>query len=494
MMTTRTFYLALLLGLLFTPFACQKETDPDLSTLEKPVQEAKDWFEKNQHQATRPLNKGFNIFNKLTEWAKATTYTLGDTLVFEIPLTYEKNTGMTLSLKHGNEEPLKTIKANPQLSLLTKLVIIKPAGKPYQSFVMKISAGGEYFKKSENFLLKQHLFYKQIPEGFRGRILFYDWNENLLSGTIYKNGKPVATMKPINKAGRQAVTCTTYTIDYYYQACSGGYCSEWTYSWSESTTVCVETGGDDNSSGGSGGYTNPGNSGIPGGSGSNAGGDAGPAPDLTLEEQKFLQNYKVLGPGKPLNLKQKLNCFVTIPSGSNYKYSVTLYVDQPQAGTRDKVKHSYSDRMPGHTYLGLERYDSNTGEIIRVVTGFYVQSELTAMTGIYTAGAWGDDGATEYDVSLKVDMTASQFKDVIYFLKNLDTPAYNLVDNNCTTFAYSLLSPYISLPAGSGWIGPLGQGKNPADLGQDLREKSSTYGNKLTTGNGLTSPSTTNCN
>lgn len=491
-MTTRIFYLALLLGLLFMPLACQKEADPNLSTLEKPVQEAKDWFEQNQHQATRPLNKGFNIFTKLTEWAKATTYTLGDTLILEIPLTYEKNTGMTLSLQHGDEEPLKTIKANPQLSLLTKLVIIKPAGKPYQSFVMKISAGGEYFKKSENFLLKQHLFYKQIPEGFRGRILLYDWNENLLSGKIYKNGKLVATIKPIDKGGRRVVTCTTYSIDYYYQACAGGYCSEWTYNGSESTTVCVETDTNDSSSG-SGGYTNSGTSSGPGGSSSNGGGDSDPIPNP--EEQRFLKQYKVLGPGKPLNLKQKLNCFGTIPSGSNYKYSVTLYVDQPQAGTRDIVKHELANipRRPGHTYFGLERLDSNTGEVIRVVAGFYVQSELTAMTGIYTAGAWGDDGNSEYDVSLKVDMTASQFKDVIYFLKNLDTPTYNLVDNNCTTFACHLLSPYISLPAGSGWIGPLGQGKNPADLGEDLREKTSVYGNKLTTGDGLTSPSTTNC-
>ena len=127
--------------------------------------------------------------------------------------------------------------------------------------------------------------------------------------------------------------------------------------------------------------------------------------------------------------------------------------------------------------------------------GFYVQNELKALTGVYSGGAWGDDGGTYYAVSLKIDdITPSEFKDVVYFLKAATTPQYHLVTYNCTTFAYQLLSQYEVLPSGKGWIGPLGIGMNPADFGQDLRERSSQYGNKLTVGNNLTSPTTTNCN
>jgi len=141
-----------------------------------------------------------------------------------------------------------------------------------------------------------------------------------------------------------------------------------------------------------------------------------------MTPQNFLQNYVLLGPKNPIDPSQKLDCFGTIPSDPKYKYSITLYVDQPYANTRKIANFSLEynvERRPGHTYFGLERYDSSSGEIIRVVMGFYVQNSLTAMTGVYTGGAWGDDGGTDYDVSLKVDdITASDFKDIVYRLKS----------------------------------------------------------------------------
>ncbi|TDE11366.1 hypothetical protein [Dyadobacter psychrotolerans] len=206
----------------------------------------------------------------------------------------------------------------------------------------------------------------------------------------------------------------------------------------------------------------------------------------------------LLGPKNPIDPSQKLECFGTVPSDRKYKYSITLYVDQPYANTRKIANFNpFQDpqRRAGHTYFGLERNDSNSGETIRVVMGFYVQSELTAVTGVYTGGAWGDDGGTDYDVSLTInDITASDFKDIIYRLKSPVVPQYHLADMYCTTLACDLFLPYEVLPLGRGQIGPLGSGQNPADLGQDLRERASQYGSRLTTGDNLKSPSTTNCN
>ncbi|MFC0181136.1 hypothetical protein ACFFJX_00545 [Pseudarcicella hirudinis] len=229
-----------------------------------------------------------------------------------------------------------------------------------------------------------------------------------------------------------------------------------------------------------------------GGGGGNGGGGT---PGGSSAEQQFMENYKLVGPDKPIaNLSQKLNCFGTIPDDSRYKYSMTLYVDQPNNGSRGIINMSLPKRKPGHSYFGLERYDSQSGAVIRQVIGFYVESELSALTGTFIAGAWGDDSNSNYDVSLKTDLTASQFKDVVYNLKNGGTPDYHIVNNNCTTVAYGMLSPYINLPYGQGSFYRLGTGYNPADLGQDLRENAGQYGDKITIGNDLKSPQNVNCN
>ncbi|GAB4011491.1 hypothetical protein GCM10028808_25190 [Spirosoma migulaei] len=220
-------------------------------------------------------------------------------------------------------------------------------------------------------------------------------------------------------------------------------------------------------------------------------------PDLKgLSNQYFLDNYVLVGPKRPINIAERLNCFGTVPSDSKYQYSITMYVDQPVNNTREIAKFSVSptERRPGHTYFGLERYDSNTRQTVRLVAGFYVETEWKAAMGMVTKGAWGDDGSTEYDVSLKVPLTASQFKEIKYKIEASGVPNYSLVQNNCSSFTYNLISPYINLPAGSGAIGILGVGINPADLGQDLRENSNTYNGKITIADNSISPPTTNCN
>lgn len=233
------------------------------------------------------------------------------------------------------------------------------------------------------------------------------------------------------------------------------------------------------------------------GSGSgNTGGTSG-GSGAGNNNSAFFSNYIVLGPIQPIkDLKNRLDCiFGAVSNDPSYKYSATLYVDQPVDGTRDIMKKEFSvERRPGHTYFGLERYDSYTKQTVQTIMGFYVESELKAATGIVTTGAWGDDGGTSYDVALNIDLTPSQFKEIKYKLEYYATPNYNLVTNNCSSFAHRLLSPYINLPAGTGAIGPLGTGVNPADLGQDLRELANSYGNKLTIKNGSTSPLSTPCN
>lgn len=213
---------------------------------------------------------------------------------------------------------------------------------------------------------------------------------------------------------------------------------------------------------------------------------------------EFFNNYVVYGPDRRINnLKERLNCFGSIPNDGSHSYKVTMYVDQPIANSRDTYKLS-GNRKVGHSYLGLEKVRASDGQTTRLVFGFYIAgSELTALTNMAVAGAWGDDGNTTYDVSITTDLNANQFANMINTLKQVgdnSAPNYHLVDNNCTTFCTNLLSGLVSLPTGKSDIGVLGLGVNPANMCEDLRGHSSHYGNRVVAGENLISPSSTNCN
>lgn len=333
---------------------------------------------------------------------------------------------------------------------------------------------------------------------FTGVMTISDWEGNLLNGFVFKDGASTGLLSNLgNRIPRRlseaknsktsGTICNTIWLtrssctDFYYKVCINGQCTESTHSYSDCSyyyeikalqcywapdfpwQTMPSTGS----------TTLPGN----------------------VEVESFNTYYVIKGPKNRIpNLSQRLNCFGSVPSGSRYKYSLTLYVDQARKGTRDLVDISREERKPGHAYVGMEQLDSQTGETKRLVLGFYTQSELAATTGSYTAGAWGDDGNTPYTVSVKVSVTASQFQETIYYLENLGTPAYNLVTNNCTTMAASIISPYLKLPGGSGPIGPLGTGMTPGNLGQDLFNDTATYGPYGLNVGYLTSPSSINCN
>lgn len=212
----------------------------------------------------------------------------------------------------------------------------------------------------------------------------------------------------------------------------------------------------------------------------------------------FFNNYVVYGPDHRINnLKQKLNCFGSITDNGNFTYKVTLYVDQPVANSRQAYRVDGNRyRMVGHTFMGLEKR-SNTGETVRLVFGFYVENLSSAITTTSVAGAWGDDGGSQYDVSVTNDVSANDFFQIINQLKSVGdntAPDYNLVFNNCTTFSYNLVGSLLNLPSGIGAISFLGTGRNPADMCEDIRARAAQYGSRFTSGNNMAAPSSTNCN
>lgn len=214
---------------------------------------------------------------------------------------------------------------------------------------------------------------------------------------------------------------------------------------------------------------------------------------------EFASNYRVTGPDRRIhNLKERLNCFGQITNDGNHTYKVTLYSDQPVQDSRETYSLSNSYRKVGHTFIGIEKHNVTSNQTVRLVFGFYIAgTELTALTNMSVAGAWGDDGNTQYDVSVTNDLTSDQFSNLINTLKSVgdnSAPNYHLVNNNCTTFTYNLLSGYLTLPNGVSEIGFLGRGTNPAGMCEDLRSIAHIYGGRLNSGNNMIAPASTNCN
>ena len=103
--------------------------------------------------------------------------------------------------------------------------------------------------------------------------------------------------------------------------------------------------------------------------------------------------------------------------------------------------------------------------------GFYPSGDVTPLS-VESQGQLNNDANHEFNISLNVSVTSSQFAQVLNFIAQGNSPGYmyNLNSNNCSTFAMNALgSAGILVPRTNGsWLN--GGGLNPGDLGEDIRE------------------------
>jgi hypothetical protein len=122
----------------------------------------------------------------------------------------------------------------------------------------------------------------------------------------------------------------------------------------------------------------------------------------------------------------------------------------------------------GHTFL---IFSQNTGGgIVTRNVGFYPSTSVSP-TSPSSQGQLNDDEGHNYDISLTVAVSNSQFFNMLNFIASGNGAGYmyNLNTNNCTTFALNTLSKGdIILPRTTGsWVD--GSGNDPGDLGEDIR-------------------------
>jgi hypothetical protein len=198
-----------------------------------------------------------------------------------------------------------------------------------------------------------------------------------------------------------------------------------------------------------------------------AGGGAGISP---------ANNFILLGGNNIIaNIKAYNECFTNI-GGNNNSFQVTICVDQPNPGSRvpwnfGNVNNNSSSGNPvdvGHSFLIMRQATPNS-TVTRNV-GFYPKTRVIP-TSPNDQGQLNDDEMHYYNISLTVNITNSQFFNILNFINQGNNMGflYNLNSNNCTTFVLrALYAGGINIPSTAG-IWPLGSGYDPGDLGEDIR-------------------------
>ncbi|MBX3257692.1 MAG: hypothetical protein KF862_26425 [Chitinophagaceae bacterium] len=187
------------------------------------------------------------------------------------------------------------------------------------------------------------------------------------------------------------------------------------------------------------------------------------------------------GPSKLTNIANYLKCFTNIPGTTN-TYKITIAVDQPIKGSRSAwsfnpvgaATSAGSGGVPanvGHTFIILTQTTSS-GAVTQRTVGFYPSGNVNPASPISGGELHNNEAYRDFDVSLSVTMTSSQFFNAINYINSTYSTGsvnYDLNMMNCTTFGIAVMAQAgVNMNATIGsWAG--GSGYNPGDLGEDIR-------------------------
>jgi len=191
----------------------------------------------------------------------------------------------------------------------------------------------------------------------------------------------------------------------------------------------------------------------------------------------------------------------------NYRYKdkamVTIFVDQPYKNSREVINYDDEDEYFGHTYIGID-YDSGeeyagfwplkgygTKNTLMLAT---VDGKIMMIDEAYKT--YGDKNEYEsisynekdhkWDIACSFNIPKKDIGKIKEYAENY-TERYNMVSNNCTTFAVDVLK-YLGINPkiySHKWSheNSLGsyEGYTPADAGQDIRENYNRYAISTTT-------------
>lgn len=160
--------------------------------------------------------------------------------------------------------------------------------------------------------------------------------------------------------------------------------------------------------------------------------------------------------GEKIDPKEETKCFdKTKPA------VLTVYVQQPNENTRDKM----GENSVGHSFIGIQQ-----GTIQRII-GFYPDSPNASLISSQKSELH-DNSNTLYHVSISIGIDAGKLSSVINYINDY-SKTYDLNNYNCSDFAIGAAERGgLKLPKTTGSYNAVivnFKGRNPGDLGQDIR-------------------------
>lgn len=169
---------------------------------------------------------------------------------------------------------------------------------------------------------------------------------------------------------------------------------------------------------------------------SGSGGGASPNPNpVPIENTKI--DFEDLRYMEAIDLKQYLNCFSKI-ADAGASYTMKLLVDIP-VDEDPTAYFNWSTGSPGHSFIQIVK--KNGTQSIQQNIGFYPATRWKTVTTLPVAGKFVDNGQHEFNASIKMDLTADNFKSTLSYILYLSTfIKYDIDDNNCTNFALDVFN------------------------------------------------------
>ena len=195
----------------------------------------------------------------------------------------------------------------------------------------------------------------------------------------------------------------------------------------------------------------------------------------------------------------------------NYRYKdramVTIFVDQPYKNSRTVINLDDEDEYVGHTYVGIDYESGEEYAGFWPLKGYGTKDALNRATvdgkimmideAYKTYGDRNEYESISYsekdhkwDIACSFNIPKKDIGKIKEYAENY-TERYNMVSNNCTTFAVDVLK-YLGINpkiyshkwSGDNVLGLITQtfeGYSPADAGQDIRENYNRYAISTTT-------------
>lgn len=478
----KSFYLLVPLFLFLFINGCDKNrsTQPHPDQ-EITIAEARSYFNDKYQQSTK---KSTNLRQRSATsgpiypyWRQATAYSKKDITYIELPTVFVVKQSISVSV-NSSKSGKKGEKSKPSGGIQRLLIYKNKKDGIIKEMFVNYVPDEEYLKSKGYDISNNRL--NAIDQNFKGFIVYTSIDHSPLYMLRIEKGKAVR-MIPLNKSGNNTTRkanntdntnaryeCWEYCTEFWQETCwevldpmpgsPSMECGEPVYLYETCTYECFETEEE----------YDPGNPGeYPG---ENQGGT--PIPYTYYSD--FVHDAPDIG----VNINDYLKCFLR-----HLGAKITIYADQPIPGTRSCISSVYGTPYVGHAFVGIEQ--TVGGVTTRRIFGYYPEDEVKMFFNA-RPHMFGDDSHGEYDVSLETNVTATQLSTILDLCFNARAN-YDLYTYNCTDFSIDIgRAAGLNIPSTKGTVFP---GRNPGDLGQDLRNISGASGTS-----GLAPANTGNCN